>query len=77
MVMADTSIQMVISIQEIGLMENGQAGVNLLINLAKLTKVCGSIVNSWALENFENDGENSYRNRINYQRKSKSNLELK
>ena len=77
MVMADTSIQMVISIQEIGLMENGQAGVNLLINLAKLTKVCGSTVNLWALENFENDGKNSYKNRINYYLKIKFNLELK
>ena len=47
MVMADTSIQMAISIQEIGLMENGQAGVSLLINLEKLTKACGNTVNSW------------------------------
>ena len=57
MVMADTSIQMAISIQEIGLMENGQAGVSSLINLAKPTKACGSTVNSWGLEKvkFENN----------------------
>ena len=50
MAMGDTYILMEITIQEIGLMENGQAGVNWLINQVKLMKECGNTVNSWALD---------------------------
>jgi len=41
MVMVGTFIPMVISILEIGLMANAQAGVNSWTNLAKFMKVCG------------------------------------
>ena len=63
MVMVDTFIQMEISIQEIGLMENGQAGVNRQINLVKLMKVCGNTVNLWDLD----EKINIFKIGINYQ----------
>ena len=50
MVMEDTFIQMVTTIQECGKMENDQDGESQLTRVVRYTKACGNTVNSLAID---------------------------